>query len=66
MREQFIVYLGEPLLTNERAALAKSYLEAWSSPMALKRVTSREAAAADMCREGCFNVEASSTALKKI
>ena len=34
--------------------------------MALKRVTSREAAAADMCREGCFNVEASSTALKKI
>ena len=24
MREQFLVYLGDPLLTNERAAFAKS------------------------------------------
>ncbi len=32
--------------------------------MAWNRVMSRDAAAADMCSEGCFSVEASSTALR--
>ena len=47
-------------------ALEKSYLQLWRSSIAWNNVMSLDAAAADMWRLGCFNVEASSTALAKV